>query len=197
MSRNKPPPQLRSDSCRDTSSVFGNMPSGRKVLSLLNFSSLFVFHVFLFSTFSCSVLHKISRFIQPLFHKYGKGKLPSQQPILNLQSPISQTGTGVLNEGPFPKCLRRSFRPQPASSHLHLSSSLKPHSFVSVSPDGCSPTAETKGERGELTLTSLTRMYRARLKAVPRLRECCRQSLAEAVSKSGNKIHQTWGPPLS
>ena len=100
MSRNKPPPQLRSDSCRDTSSVFGNMPSGRKVLSLLNFSSLFVFHVFLFSTFFCSVLHKISRFIQPLFHKYGKGKLPSQQPILNLQSPISQTGTGVLNEGP-------------------------------------------------------------------------------------------------
>ena len=34
-------------------------------------------------------------------------------------------------------------------------------------------------------------------KVVPRLRECCRQSQAEVVSKSGNKIHQTWGPPFS
>ena len=30
-----------------------------------------------------------------------------------------------------------------------------------------------------------------------RLRECCRQSQAEVVSKSSNKIHQTWGPPFS
>ena len=26
----------------------------------------------------------------------------------------------------------------------------------------------------------------------PRLRECCRQSHVEVVSKSRNKIHQTW-----
>ena len=31
----------------------------------------------------------------------------------------------------------------------------------------------------------------------PGLRECCRQSQAEVVSKSINKIHQTWGPPFS
>ena len=31
---------------------------------------------------------------------------------------------------------------------------------------------------------------------VPRLRECCRQSQAELVSKSSIKIHQTWGPPF-
>ena len=30
----------------------------------------------------------------------------------------------------------------------------------------------------------------------PRLRECCRQVEAELVSKSRNKIHQTWGPPI-
>ena len=35
------------------------------------------------------------------------------------------------------------------------------------------------------------------LKMVPRLRECCRQSQAELVSKSRNNIHQTWGPPYS
>ena len=34
-------------------------------------------------------------------------------------------------------------------------------------------------------------------KVVPRLCECCRQSQAEVVSKSSNKIHQTWGPPFS
>ena len=34
-------------------------------------------------------------------------------------------------------------------------------------------------------------------KVVPRLRECCRQSQAEVVSKSSSKIHQTWGPPFS
>ena len=28
----------------------------------------------------------------------------------------------------------------------------------------------------------------------PRLRECCRQVEAEAVSNSRNNIHQTWGP---
>ena len=33
-------------------------------------------------------------------------------------------------------------------------------------------------------------------KAVPRLREWCRQSQAEVVSNSRNKIHQTWGPPI-
>ena len=33
-------------------------------------------------------------------------------------------------------------------------------------------------------------------KAGPRLRECCRQSQAEVVSKSRNKVHQTWGPPF-
>ena len=30
-----------------------------------------------------------------------------------------------------------------------------------------------------------------------RLRECCRQSQAEVVSKSSNKIHQNWGLPFS
>ena len=30
-----------------------------------------------------------------------------------------------------------------------------------------------------------------------RLRECCRQSQVEVVSKSSNKIHQTWGLPFS
>ena len=34
-------------------------------------------------------------------------------------------------------------------------------------------------------------------KVDPRLRECCRQSQAEVVSKSSNKIHQTRGPPFS
>ena len=29
------------------------------------------------------------------------------------------------------------------------------------------------------------------------MRECCRQSQAEVVSNSRNKIHQTWGPPFS
>ena len=33
-------------------------------------------------------------------------------------------------------------------------------------------------------------------KMVPRLRECFVQSQAEVVSKSTNKIHQTWGPPF-
>ena len=32
---------------------------------------------------------------------------------------------------------------------------------------------------------------------VPRLRECCRQTEAEVVSMSMNKIHQTWGPPFN
>ena len=41
------------------------------------------------------------------------------------------------------------------------------------------------------------RMYRARKKVGPRLRECCRQSQAEVVSKDRSKIHQTWGPPFS
>ena len=31
---------------------------------------------------------------------------------------------------------------------------------------------------------------------VPRLREYCRQAQAEVVSKSRNKVHQTWGPPF-
>ena len=31
----------------------------------------------------------------------------------------------------------------------------------------------------------------------PRLCECCRQSQAEVISKSRNKIHQTWGPPFT
>ena len=35
------------------------------------------------------------------------------------------------------------------------------------------------------------------LKVVPRLRECCRQSQAKVVSKSRNKIQQTWGLPFS
>ena len=34
-------------------------------------------------------------------------------------------------------------------------------------------------------------------KVVPRLRECRRQGQTEVVSKSSNKIHQTWGPPFS
>ena len=58
----------------------------------------------------------------------------------------------------FPvKCRKRSLGPfAPPTLYLQgLSFSLKPHSFVSVSPDGCSPTAEAKGEslslRGELT----------------------------------------------
>ena len=29
------------------------------------------------------------------------------------------------------------------------------------------------------------------------MRESCRQSKAEMVSKINNKIHQTWGPPFS
>ena len=29
------------------------------------------------------------------------------------------------------------------------------------------------------------------------MRDCCRQSQAEVVSKSSNKIHATWGPPFS
>ena len=29
------------------------------------------------------------------------------------------------------------------------------------------------------------------------MRECCRQSQAEVVSNSSNRIHQTWGPPFS
>ena len=29
------------------------------------------------------------------------------------------------------------------------------------------------------------------------MRVCCRQVEAEVVSKSKNKIHQTWGPPIS
>ena len=36
--------------------------------------------------------------------------------------------------------------------------------------------------------------YRGRQNCDPRLRECCRQVEAEEVSKSRNKIHQTWGP---
>ena len=39
--------------------------------------------------------------------------------------------------------------------------------------------------------------HRARQKkVVPRLRECCRQSQAEEVSNSSEKIHQTWRPPF-
>ena len=34
-------------------------------------------------------------------------------------------------------------------------------------------------------------------KVVPRLRECCRQTQAEVVSKSSNKNHQTWELPFS
>ena len=34
-------------------------------------------------------------------------------------------------------------------------------------------------------------------KGGPRLRECCKLSQAEVVSKSRNKIHQTWGPLFS
>ena len=29
------------------------------------------------------------------------------------------------------------------------------------------------------------------------MRECCRQVEAVSVSKSKNKIHETWGPPIS
>ena len=29
------------------------------------------------------------------------------------------------------------------------------------------------------------------------MRECCRQVETEVVSKSKNKIHETWGPPIS
>ena len=31
----------------------------------------------------------------------------------------------------------------------------------------------------------------------PRLRECCRQVEPEVVRKSKNKIHKTWGQPIS
>ena len=34
-------------------------------------------------------------------------------------------------------------------------------------------------------------------KAPARFRECFRQVLAEVVSKSSNKIHQTWAKPFS
>ena len=34
-------------------------------------------------------------------------------------------------------------------------------------------------------------------KVVPWLRECCRQTQAEVVSKSTNKIHEILGPPFS
>ena len=34
-------------------------------------------------------------------------------------------------------------------------------------------------------------------KVVPKLRECCRQSQADVVSKSSNKFHQTCGPLFS
>ena len=34
-------------------------------------------------------------------------------------------------------------------------------------------------------------------KVVSRLRECCRQGQAEVVSKSNNKLYQTWGPPFN
>ena len=59
------------------------------------------------------------------------------------------------------------------------------------------------GDRGEGTLVTFDGMGRPRAsreitglgqKVVPRLRECCRQSQAEVVSNSRNKIHQTWGP---
>ena len=46
-------------------------------------------------------------------------------------------------------------------------------------------------------MTKPSAQYRARLKGVSRLRECCRQGQAEVVSKSGNKIPQTWGPPFN
>ena len=29
------------------------------------------------------------------------------------------------------------------------------------------------------------------------MRECCKQSMVEVLSKITNKIHQTWGPPFS
>ena len=29
------------------------------------------------------------------------------------------------------------------------------------------------------------------------MRECCRQVEVELVSKNSNKIHETWGPPIS
>ena len=35
------------------------------------------------------------------------------------------------------------------------------------------------------------------LKALARLRECCRQAQAGVVSNSKNKIHQTWQEPFS
>ena len=35
------------------------------------------------------------------------------------------------------------------------------------------------------------------LKVVPRLHECCGLGQAEVVSKSSNKIHQTWRLPFS
>ena len=43
------------------------------------------------------------------------------------------------------------------------------------------------------------KQYRAALKGGPqvRLRECCRESQAEVVIKSSNKIIQTWGSPFS
>ena len=38
--------------------------------------------------------------------------------------------------------------------------------------------------------------YMARLKVVPRLRECCSLSQTDVISNSSNKIHQTWQPPF-
>ena len=51
---------------------------------------------------------------------------------------------------------------------------------------------------GVVTFYSLGQgIFRAGLKALARLRECCRQAQAEVVSNSKNKIHQTWGLPLA
>ena len=38
-------------------------------------------------------------------------------------------------------------------------------------------------------------MYRGRLKVDPRLRECCRQSQAEVISNSSNKIYRLLAEP--
>ena len=50
---------------------------------------------------------------------------------------------------------------------------------------------------GRLSCLPAVHVYRARLKGGPRLRECCRQCQAEVVSNSSNKVHQTWGLPVS
>ena len=51
--------------------------------------------------------------------------------------------------------------------------------------------------RGTHASSAVALLYRARLKVGPRLRDCSRQVEAEVASNSSDKVHQTWGPPLS